>query len=510
MKGTHQSNSDTVDYYIRTRHDCVNRLNSILRNWCKEYGREICSKMRPREIDSRIVELRKEIHDGCQSVMMLDYQINDFYTVKLLEHKKWRPELYKYCRCRDKDGTKNITKISSALGLNAFYEYNKSKIKELAETYLPVVEDTDYSDLKELPSKSWIDIRVRLTLKRPWYSKDDVLFHVLDNPVRKDTVLGIPYMAASSWKGMLRWAARMKMGLSEYLDKHDNSFEGWQDPEEITRLFGHQKTEEEEFAGLQGRLIFFPTWFGFDPENEKKEEDKKEEDKKEEDKKEEDKQKEEKKRKDYIGYEVINPHDRKTRAGTVPITYEVVPAGTRGTLRLVYAPLPHEDGDKTQLKADISLLFESIDSLLRFYGISAKKTAGWGTCEINEVSLIFNRFFWIDILDCFDKPTEDIKIFMDEQGNPLKDIVVDSELLTVSKYARMNREKVLPELFRDIEENTYSKFLKWYEENGENYRISLQGAADKTEWCTVKRRSVYGVIKLLKANSDYESAGEQS
>jgi CRISPR-associated protein Cmr2 len=190
---------------------------------------------------------------------------------------------------------------------------------------------------------SWLGIKVGFELLTPWYSKDDRVFHVMDNPVRKDRVFGVPYMAASSWKGLLRWACRMQTGLREHLRENDGKIEGWRDPDWILHLFGNEKGEGEDFH--RGALVFYPTWF------------------------------------DKIGFEVINPHSRKRRAGTQPIYYEVVPIGTNGTLSLLYAPWP---GMKPEAKPGeiMPKLLEAIEALLTTYGISAKRTAGWGTAEI--------------------------------------------------------------------------------------------------------------------------------
>jgi CRISPR-associated protein Cmr2 len=124
-------------------------------------------------------------------------------------------------------------------------------------------------DFECLPDAAWLGLEVAFTLATPWYSKDDRPFHVLDNPVRKDRVFGVPFMAAASWKGLLRWACRMR-GMER---------------DQILHLFGNEKGEAENF--LRGALAFYPTWF------------------------------------DRLGFEVINPHSRKTRAGTQPIYYEV-------------------------------------------------------------------------------------------------------------------------------------------------------------------------------------------
>jgi CRISPR-associated protein Cmr2 len=209
------------------------------------------------------------------------------------------------------------------------------------------------ADFSELPSPRWLALKVDFELQTPWYSKDDRVFHVLDNPVRKDRVFGIPFMAASSWKGMLRWACRMRAGLGQYLQylqEHPDMAE-WSDPAWILHLFGNEKGEGEEFS--RGALVFYPTWF------------------------------------DRIGFQVINPHSRENRAGKGPIYYEVVPPGAKGTLSLLYAPWP---GMKftADPKEVLPWLLEAIETLLTVYGISAKRTVGWGTAKIEKWQAFHN------------------------------------------------------------------------------------------------------------------------
>jgi CRISPR-associated protein Cmr2 len=220
-------------------------------------------------------------------------------------------------------------------------------MKRAAELELDLPSDLHLEpDHTSLPDSTWLGIDVSFTLKSPWYSKDDRPFHVLDNPVRKDRVFGVPFMSAASWKGLLRWACRMQAGLSDHLEKHDMKMDGWKDPSWIIHLFGNEKGEQKDFRS--GAVVFYPTWF------------------------------------DKVGFEVINPHSRTRRAGTHPIYYEVVPAGTEGRLRLLYAPLPGEiEGDKVTPADFIDSFVDSIRALLETYGISAKRTAGWGTARID-------------------------------------------------------------------------------------------------------------------------------
>ncbi len=232
-----------------------------------------------------------------------------------------------------------------------FFQGDKERARrwyiEYAQRMSTIPEEIKWTepDFSTLLSSDWLAFQVDFELLTPWYSRDDRLLHVLDNPVRKDRVFGVPSMAASSWKGLLRWACRMQEGLLEYLGKHNGKMDNWRDPDWILHLFGNEKGEGEEFS--RGALVFYPTWF------------------------------------DKIGFEVINPHSRERRAGTQPIYYEVVPPGAKGTLSLLYAPWP---GMKPYAKPGDVLpeLLKAVEELLTTYGISAKRTVGWGTARIEK------------------------------------------------------------------------------------------------------------------------------
>ena len=241
------------------------------------------------------------------------------------------------------------------------------------ETYMPLAQEKlvisepgklcEGIDLRpnftHMPSSHWLGLEVKFEFLTPWYSKDDRLFHLLENPVRKDRVFGVPFMAAASWKGLLRWACRMQAGLMQHVAE-GKRFEEWKDPDWILHLFGSEKGKRSDFH--QAALVFYPTWF------------------------------------DKIAFEAINPHNREHRAGTKPIYYEVVPGrrsrrnnpnengyeeGGKGVLQLLYAPWP---GMKRAVKSDevIPRLLEAMDVLLNTYGISAKRTVGWGTAQITK------------------------------------------------------------------------------------------------------------------------------
>ena len=216
-------------------------------------------------------------------------------------------------------------------------------------------------------------------------SKDDDPFYVAVsvNPVRKDKVFKVPLMSAAAWKGLLRWTL---MHIRLALQKDSLTPEQFAQERFLqTLLFGDEKGEEpgrvkdfaaylEELGGNKarevyeqrlrehfhleekaplphhsGRLMFYPTFF------------------------------------DLIDVEVINPHSRRTKAGTHPIYLECVPAGAEGTFSLLYVPFDligrPEAKVKKQAAEDLQRVAEGLREMFTVYGFSAKRSSGYGVAE---------------------------------------------------------------------------------------------------------------------------------
>lgn len=170
-------------------------------------------------------------------------------------------------------------------------------------------------------------------LQKPFLSKDERDFHLLDNPVRKEKVFQSPMVASTSWKGALR-AALWQLG---YKKDHDVT----------NRLLGNPRESEDQQAG---RLHFYPTFFN------------------------------------QIGLEVINPHDRKTGVGARgPILMECVPIGAGGTFTLLYVPFDRIGQDEAetrrQVAEDLKVLAKGVQAMLTTYGFGAKTSSGFGRTE---------------------------------------------------------------------------------------------------------------------------------
>jgi CRISPR-associated protein Cmr2 len=238
-------------------------------------------------------------------------------------------------------------------------------------------------DLSLLPPGSWF-LQFTFTLAKPWISKDDAPFYVAEsvNPVRKDKVFKVPMMSAASWKGLLRWTA---MHTRLVLKKDALSPEEFAQERFVqTLLFGDEKGEEQgqtkDFAAYldalkpearqeyehllrayyelepdeplphhSGRLMFYPTFFNL------------------------------------IDVEVINPHSRKTRAGTHPIYLECVPQGAKGTFSLLYVPFDIIGQTPESIVEEsgkhLRYLAPMIKKLFLTYGFSAKRSSGYGVAK---------------------------------------------------------------------------------------------------------------------------------
>ncbi|WP_322513674.1 RAMP superfamily CRISPR-associated protein [Chloroflexus sp.] len=189
------------------------------------------------------------------------------------------------------------------------------------------------SAVAHLPPLSFA-LHIPFQLQKPYLSKDDCAFHLLDNPVRKDKVFQAPMVASTSWKGALR-AALWQLG-----HKADHPV--------TIRLLGNPRESEEQQAG---RLYFFPTFF------------------------------------DQIGLEVINPHDRNTGVGARgPILMECVPSGTKGAFLVLYVPFgtfgQGEAERRAEIAEDLQVLCMGVQSMLTTYGFGAKTSSGFGTAEL--------------------------------------------------------------------------------------------------------------------------------
>jgi CRISPR-associated protein Cmr2 len=257
-------------------------------------------------------------------------------------------------------------------------------------------------DLTSLPAYSFA-LQFTFRLRKPYLSRDNTDWHILDNPVRKEKVFGLPMVAPTGWKGALRAAMTQELVLNLVEDEQENESDFVKKRLRLYRLFGNEdasvaaflnrtlarhwvrplpedaddeqreewqkrieaetKRAAQEFdallreqgyrrgniEGFQGRLRFYPTFFT------------------------------------QTGLEVINPHPRESGAGKQPIYFECVPIGAQGTFTLLYVPfdLFGEPAEKAraELADDLMTAGEGIRAMLTVYGFGAKTSSGFGLSD---------------------------------------------------------------------------------------------------------------------------------
>ncbi len=247
-----------------------------------------------------------------------------------------------------------------------------------------ILKNKNYKE--KLPKYSCL-LEITFKLKKPYISKDDDNFYIIDNPIVKDKVFKLPMIRASTWKGVLRYAA-----IKVFEEKFNRN--NWKELRlRIYKLFGNEKGIDdkeskyldkfvakkiyndkdkakdikEEFKNyikqqigslyFKGRLFFYTTFF------------------------------------DRISLDVITPLSRETKTPVRgPIYFEIVPEETTGILRIFYYPFDlvakgEFDKIEKEMKEDMKFLSKVIYKALYEIGFSAKKTSGYGTAEIVEVSV---------------------------------------------------------------------------------------------------------------------------
>jgi CRISPR-associated protein Cmr2 len=185
-------------------------------------------------------------------------------------------------------------------------------------------------DLTPLPFGSF-HIQFEFTLLKPYISRDDNDFYIIDNPIVRDKVFRYPMVRPTAWKGALRHAL--------WQLEHDE-----EDNDQIQRLFGSANDEDD--SGKRGRLYFYPSFFT------------------------------------QTGLEILNPHDRERRVGKNPILIESVPQDAAATFTLLYTPLDCIGGDKSETRrqtfADLELVAQGLEAMFTVYGFGAKTSSGYG------------------------------------------------------------------------------------------------------------------------------------
>ena len=192
-------------------------------------------------------------------------------------------------------------------------------------------------DVRRLPFLSFM-ISFPFSLEKPYISKDDEVFYLLDNSVRKEKLFRNPMVASTAWKGAMRhafWHIQQSQGEPVIED------------DVILRLFGTDNASQtNDFTS--GRLHFFSSFF------------------------------------EKASMELINPHDRKSgTTASGPILMEAVTKGQQSTFTLLYCftSVTSDQSEEQSIMAvvkDIETICQGITAMMTVYGFGAKTSSGFG------------------------------------------------------------------------------------------------------------------------------------
>lgn len=310
-------------------------------------------------------------------------------------------------------------------------------------------------DLNILPEFSFL-LRFKFTLEKPYLSRDEQDFYIIENPVRKDKIFGLPFVGPSSWKGSLRAALAR-------LDENYNS-----ENLEIQRIFGNKRQEERQEMLRAGRLYFFPTFFS------------------------------------KIDLEIINPHDRDRKVGINPILIESVPEGTSGIFNILYVPYDligkDENEIKNQVLEHIVLIIKGISAMFRDYGFGAKTSSGYGIArpDLTEGELVLkakNVKATKDKTTKLETPEKSFEKYLREDGSPKGEFMGSGEagLLSTSEYSRKGLG------LSGGSQAEFKKFRRWYVAFGEGWKKHLaSGNVSSQNWPTWTFNSFKELLDLAK------------
>ena len=329
---------------------------------------------------------------------------------------------------------------------------------ELDTTFIDSILTPSLIDTSSLPAFSF-SIQFTFTLEKPYISRDEQDFYIIDNPIRKDKVFGLPYVAPSSWKGSIR-AALWQLGHKAETD-------------EIRRIFGNERKTEEHKRLRAGRLHLFPTFFT------KK------------------------------SLEIINSHDRERRVGKNPILFESVPDGTSGMFTLLYVPfdLIGNEGKeiKKQVSRDILLIVKGLKAMFRDYGFGAKTSSGFGIAKskLEDEKLVL-KAQGIEISqkeeEKIQEPEEVFKKYLNEDGIVKEEFrgSGDAGLLSNTQYGKTKDQLGEGSL------NEFKKFRRWYIGFGEQWQRYIQ--SEKTPSQKWPSWTFNSFDELLSVANDIESS----
>ncbi|MBT3375860.1 MAG: hypothetical protein HN742_24355 [Lentisphaerae bacterium] len=179
-----------------------------------------------------------------------------------------------------------------------------------------------------LPTTRSIAVKLEWTLTSPFFSRAESEFDAIDNPISRDRLTGYPILKATGAKGM----------MAHLVQLDDEAL--WQ------KLFG--RANDQDGTGDSGRAVFGDVVF------------------------------------DKVDTDIFSPHDRQHGVVDHPVGFEVVPTGAKATWGfLLFERVCRE----LEILSCLEQLLETARDLICEYGMSAKRTVGYGMGKEIHVTL---------------------------------------------------------------------------------------------------------------------------
>ena len=103
-------------------------------------------------------------------------------------------------------------------------------------------------NLNDFTPGTWA-IQFPFVLRKPYISRDDTEYYVVDNPIKKEWISKLPYIAPSQWKGALRSAMMLAIGRNLVRFANEQSFTTRR--VQLYRLFGNEKEDAALYLNTQ-------------------------------------------------------------------------------------------------------------------------------------------------------------------------------------------------------------------------------------------------------------------
>lgn len=237
-----------------------------------------------------------------------------------------------------------------------------------------------------------VRIRLKFKLLQPMLSREADSFNLFDNSLRKDAVFRVPHLGPQTIKGLVAdayqrafpseaWPQPRKwsdLGTSDSDPERTRSYR--MEDRFAARLFGtatdtnaghedgiHTVKEGGLTVGTSvsdldcdGRLHFSPVWF------------------------------------EKVQFVIMNPVDRRTSRGGIPIQFETIAPGQQAEMEFVYHnPYGLPDSEVSLVRSDLCRMLWAVAHWWPQLGLGSKRLAGYGGIE--PVAAGIASFDWPDL-----------------------------------------------------------------------------------------------------------------